>query len=572
MNIALSALRFLIALTVGMLLAVTVVGHFAIFAYDYWRQYVVAILSLLVCAQLIKSLVPLRDTLRSATTARSKRTKLARHMLGQSWVSRERVENIPAARLRLFVFLVCLLAFSIVRGHLITLRDTGTDMGRILSGDEPAYLLITHSLVADADLNLANNLENQDGRYFGAPNADGHCGRIEPGKAYSKHGAGLAFLIAPFYWIGLLLGGPVRMYVLLFLNILVALFATSLFSIVLRVFGSKRLALGTALIVSLAAPIVYYSNHIYPEPVVVLIGIILIKMITFPPARKWLGDLAIGVTLGYLPWLHTKYTLLVLAFVPLAVIERKCIRSWILICLPVAISAGLLMAHLYYCFGSFLPDAAYTYGPREIGTSPGDVPRLFAFTTAAPGLLCDRDYGLLIWSPMYAFGLPGLLLLRRRAPKVFWSSLVFSLIIFLTHAFAPGWHGGWAPPVRHLVPMAGTLGISLAAVMASRPNKLIVVILAVTIALSLGGGYREGTKHLFLRQSRVHYLAARFPRMYECMPVFIPADAVTDRSYLIAFLLAIAWGAITLVTLATAKDNRSPANPLSEFSGIPSGG
>ncbi len=547
------ALRCLIGLTIIVLFAVTIVGQFGPFSYDDWRRYCVGIILLFFCLQALKFLLALRGQFRSSRSPWAKLGIIIRAVPAALRDSQRKIEALPKAKLRVIVFLVCFLAFSIVRGHLITIRDSGLDMGRYLSGDEPAYLLIAHSLVADADVNLANNREAQHGWHFGAPHHDGHCGRDEPGRAYSKHGAGLALLIAPFYAIGLFLGGPPRLWALLFLNILVALFATVLLSILLNVFASKRLAFGVSLIVSLSSPIVYYSNHLYPEPVVALIGVLLIKTVYFPPARRWIGDVATGIMLGFLPWLHTKNILLVLLFIMLVAIERRSFRSYLLVGLPVLASAALLMAHLYYCFESVLPSAPYLYGPRKMGTPIGNIPRISALKSAAPGLLFDRDYGLLMWSPMYAFALPGLFFLHRRAPRILRASLNVSLATFLVHAVAPGWHGGWAPPVRFLVPIAGPVGIALAAFLDSRPRKLILALFLAAVLVSLAGGYREGTKHLFLRRSRVHYLAFRAPRAYHWMPVFIPADAATARSYIIALVFAALCVILTLVALRTAK-------------------
>lgn len=546
-------LRCLIWATLAILFVTTVVGDFAVFSYDHWRKYVLAVVLLFGCLHILNLWLSLRKQRQFAKDSGVRSSKSLKAFLVRLCRSHESIEKLSTARLKITVFCICLISFSIVRGHLITTRDRGTDMSRVLSGDEGAYLLMTHSLVMDHDLNLANNREAHDGRYFGAPRELGLCTRAEPGRAYSKHAPGLSFLLAPSYGMGLLLGGPLRVWALLFLNALMALFAVVLFSVLLSVFGSKRLAFGIALMAALSAPIVYYSNHLYPEPIAALIGILLIKMIYFPPGPRWIGDLATGIMLGFLPWLHAKYILLVLPFLVLAAIERRSLRSRLFVFAPVLVSVALLMAHLQYCFRSPLPNAAWSYRARQMGTAGSRIFRVSATMTAAPGLLIDRDYGLLMWSPMYAFALPGLFLLRKRSPKIFWASLTFSLVTFLTHAFFRGWHGGWAPPVRHLVPVAGTLAIPLAALVDSRPRKSILILFAVAVAASLFGGYREGAKHLFLRQGRAHYLAFRFPTLYSWLPVFIPSELVTVRTHLASCIFALGWAILTFLAVKTAK-------------------
>lgn len=69
------------------------------------------------------------------------------------------------------------------------------------SGDEPHYLMITHSLVADGDLDLANNYANNDGRLFGH---DGltiglHAVRARTGRTLSIHDVGVGVVLVPAY-------------------------------------------------------------------------------------------------------------------------------------------------------------------------------------------------------------------------------------------------------------------------------------------------------------------------------------------------------------------------------------
>src|SRR5438445_2182550 len=70
-----------------------------------------------------------------------------------------------------------------------------------VTGDEPHYLMITHSLVQDRDLDLANNYARDDGRWFGHDHlvAGPHV-RISPGgQLLSVHDIGLPILLVPAY-------------------------------------------------------------------------------------------------------------------------------------------------------------------------------------------------------------------------------------------------------------------------------------------------------------------------------------------------------------------------------------
>src|SRR5262249_6026763 len=69
------------------------------------------------------------------------------------------------------------------------------------TGDEPHYLMIAESLVADHDLDLENNSANNSAHWFGADGltADLHVRRNVDGALWSGHDIGLPLLILPVY-------------------------------------------------------------------------------------------------------------------------------------------------------------------------------------------------------------------------------------------------------------------------------------------------------------------------------------------------------------------------------------
>src|SRR5205809_953853 len=71
------------------------------------------------------------------------------------------------------------------------------------SGDEPHYLLVSRSLVADRDLDLANNYASNDGRLVGHDGlvAGPHARPARDGRLRSTHDIGLPILLAPVYAI-----------------------------------------------------------------------------------------------------------------------------------------------------------------------------------------------------------------------------------------------------------------------------------------------------------------------------------------------------------------------------------
>jgi hypothetical protein len=163
----------------------------------------------------------------------------------------------------LAVCAISLAIFSLARARLVSLGAEGPAQARYLAGDEPAYMLLAHSLVADGDFNLYNNRVNKDGRFFGMERCDEHGARKDWGKKeiYSIHTPGLAILIAPAYALGL--HGPLapRTTVCLFMNLLAAMLAVNLYLFCIEISGSGGkptwpALLGTASVV-LTPPVIF---------------------------------------------------------------------------------------------------------------------------------------------------------------------------------------------------------------------------------------------------------------------------------------------------------------------------
>src|SRR5438093_3898603 len=77
------------------------------------------------------------------------------------------------------------------------------------SGDEPHYLMVTRSLVADGDLDLANNYAQNDARLFGRDGLEAgpHVAVTRSGRRESVHDIGLPVVLAPIYVIAQSLAG-----------------------------------------------------------------------------------------------------------------------------------------------------------------------------------------------------------------------------------------------------------------------------------------------------------------------------------------------------------------------------
>ena len=168
---------------------------------------------------------------------------------------REKLLPMPTVPRRLpgprGVFVLSVLVLLVAGAHMR--RSAG------LSGDEPHYLVIAHSLVADGDLRIENNHQAGDYRSFHPGFLPMHyLTRGVDGVIYSVHAPGLPTLLAPAY----LLGGYRGAIVLLIL--IAALAATAVFSLAARL-ATPGIALTTWAAVTLTVPFLLQSWLVYPE-------------------------------------------------------------------------------------------------------------------------------------------------------------------------------------------------------------------------------------------------------------------------------------------------------------------
>ncbi|MDH7511355.1 MAG: hypothetical protein QHH14_00205 [Clostridiales bacterium] len=108
--------------------------------------------------------------------------------------------SLPPRRKLVILFFASLLIFG--AGTLLFISS-----GITPAGDEPHYLLITHSLLQDKDFDLANNYAEQDYsrymKYEGKMKPHAVWG-AKPGSLYSGHSPGVSVLLRPQYLINLM--------------------------------------------------------------------------------------------------------------------------------------------------------------------------------------------------------------------------------------------------------------------------------------------------------------------------------------------------------------------------------
>ena len=311
-------------------------------------------------------------------------------------------------------------------------------------GDEPHYLIVTHSLVADADLRIENNHQQQDyAAFYPDELRPDFLRRGRDDVIYSIHAPGLPFLLAPGYALAGYRGAVATM------ALFASLAALALFDLVRRFAGLTTSLIGWVL-VTFSVPLVPHAWMIYPELPALLIVAWAARWLTEsgtgPPGT--LGRWALrGVALAYLPWLHTKFAVLLACLTVALIVHLWPIRRSIVAFLaPIATSIAVWMFTSYVMYGH--PNPAIAYGGGG-GLELSNVPRgLF-------GLLFDQEFGLLIFTPLYVLAPVGMWYVLRgpahRTAACWYVGVAAVFLAAVTQVYM--WWGGSSAPARFLVPV-----------------------------------------------------------------------------------------------------------------------
>lgn len=372
------------------------------------------------------------------------------------------------------------------------------NLSRELTGDEPHYLLITHSLVFDGDVELKNNYLGQDYRAFfpkfldEIPIKEGRRG-----EWYPLHDIGLPLLLAPAYW----LGG--RELVQVFLGLLAILLAGNLFCLCRDLGFDDRQAWYAWLAVVPTAPAVFYSLQVFPDLPAALLVLLAVRGLLTADRIGQVGALGLGGVLGFLPWLRMRFAPVSAIFlVPVLwkALRRPGLRVALL---PVTASALLNLVYYHRLYGQALLRSGF-HGGFNLN--------LEGFRGLA-GLLLDGHAGLLVLAPVYLVGLAGFLAFPRVFGSATWAVTLVLVASWLEAGLYKYWWAGWCPqPARYLVVVLPLLGIPAARVMATLQGGWRLAALGMWLAsliLPLASLIRPGAAYTGLWQWKVEQWTGR---------------------------------------------------------------
>ena len=430
------------------------------------------------------------------------------------------------------------------------------------TGDEPHYLVMAQSLLADGDVRLANNYERGDYLEYYPGLLEPHFSHSGPlGEEYSVHAPGLPALVAPAFAVG---GYPA---VVVWLAALVALGSAFTWKAAYAFTRDAGAAWFGWAAVTLTVPLVLHATLVYPDTVAavaIAMGVLaIVRASTREPRQHTFTDgedpvtvpwstwqsCGLGIAVGMLPWLHTRLAL------PAAILGTVlALRIWegtphsrsrglMALGVPIALSVCGWLASFLMAYGTMNPAASYG------GTLPLAIPNLFS---GLLGLTVDQEFGLVPNAPIFLLLLGGFRALFRLNRRLCVELLLIIGPYVVASCAYSMWWAGASPPARLLVPVVFPAGIVFAALWLGqdRPGRMLSVTLLIASvliggALALGGdgglAYNRNTgRALWLDWvAPLVDLPRAFPSSFR-----IPSDAIPLGSTIRNELVrpAVLWG------------------------------
>ncbi|MBN2370123.1 MAG: hypothetical protein JXO72_06520 [Vicinamibacteria bacterium] len=412
-------------------------------------------------------------------------------------------------------------------------------------GDEPHYLIVADSLLHDGDLEVEREFRERRYRRFTSRDIEPHyIVRGREGEIYSVHAIGLSLLILPAYAIG---GYPAASF---FMAFLAALLAWEIREMIRRHTSRPGLATGVGGLVALSPPLCHYAGLIFTEAPAALIVCWSMRSLRDTRGISLVRRIAVGCAIAFLPWLNVRYAV----FVPILLLyglsgELK-IRSGAALAAPSVISGLLVGVYHHVLYGFFDPRRIYGRRPEHSFTNVSE---------GLPGIFFDQEFGLLIYAPVFAMAMAGMILLFRRHFRLAMTSALLSLSVLITVAPWHMWRGGWNPPARFIVPLVAILALALSEIIGRGPRVAVALFAGWSLWTGIGGMFeprlvhrdRDGTAPFFRASSGALEWTMLLPSY-----VAPPDERAYDRAWNDRDRLSLVWGAALLIGTLTSLRRR----------------
>jgi hypothetical protein len=345
----------------------------------------------------------------------------------------------------LILFLVAFLVY-----HLCALSYVSK--GLSYSGDEPYYLMTTHSLYQDGDINLAKNYRDHDYSHFYPKElypklrlrAYARSGRKGTDYLWPINQPGVSVLMLPYYWLSQQFQGRTLLYIIkVSLSIWAVLLGLQIFLFAQEYWKNEKVSLLLWFLYSFSAPILFYAIHLYPEVPIALFSLFVFRKVRSKKNLSFFHYCFFGFLIALFPWFGLKYNMVLwpLLFVSVYFLIKNHKAKWkILAFLAFPVVSVMLFAfYTKELYGTYNPMAIYegvltaerVQAFREIVMK---IPVMLRIDSFLDYFLDQRD-GLLLYSPMYFFIFLGGVEAFRRSKKDLFALLFISLPYLINYAF-----------------------------------------------------------------------------------------------------------------------------------------
>lgn len=421
-------------------------------------------------------------------------------------------------------------------------------------GDEPHYLLLTHSLAVDRDFDMENNYRL--GHYLPfypivLPAGDHHTVLNRYQEEVPVHDVGISVLLVPGYTLAGRLGAMIE------LNLVGALAALGILVLALQAGATVRGGLAAWALFAFTSPLVVFSSQIFPEIAGAACSVwAMIGFARIVKTNRWSLLVLVGSLLGLLPGFSMRFwdiSAPLFLIIALYVVTHKGRDGWIVVpkrllmlLLPLVLSLTMFAIFDMRYYGIVIPNA----GGIVLGAQQERESYWVLNQKGLLGLLFDGAYGLLTTAPVYIIALAGAWVsLRQKAKQERWVNITI-LVVSALCTLLPGlnmwWFGGWSPPSRYLVSTVVLWAPLAALTFLNRKARVLVVVLSAW-SLFIAAAYTAFplTRYgLFVTTSALSQFISKYTRLdYGVVfPSLIRAD-VTD------YILVVFWIAVTVLCI-----------------------
>lgn len=364
-----------------------------------------------------------------------------------------KIEIVPENFRKKFIFIFSFIFYLLTTSYVTFVYPP--------TGDEPHYITTAISIAKDFDFDLTNNYENKEYYFKFYPEYINDYKKLHTIKNtknnghYSTHNIGLPLLISPL----VITNG--RYWLQFFMNFISALLILIIYIFLKQMQISDKNAIGTVLISSICMPIIAHSSIVLTEiPATLLISYSIYFLII--DKNNLSKQIIFFVSIGLLPWLHSKFIIISLTFFILyyfiTIKKNKFIlKNELINIIPVLVSLLLYVFYYYSIYNIIFPfeinkihEKVYT-SDLNLQVNKFEI-NLSHFFISFLAIFFDRDFGLITYCPLYIISFWGMLLAISKKAKQFLIPLIISLPYLILFLLWKDWTGSMTPS-RQIIPI-----------------------------------------------------------------------------------------------------------------------